>query len=110
MKLSVMLSNFCQPFDVALETAASLGFDAVQIGLTPDSTPDDWRKMSEDVRRAGLEISAVCCDVGDLGEDLSREQLERIHAYLDGAAAIGEGICQTHVGVMPYDGSGPRWN
>ena len=104
-----MLSNFGQPFDVALETAASLGFSAVQIALAPESSPDEWHKMSEGVRRAGLEISAICCDAGDLGEDLPREQLDKLLGYLDGAAAIGEGICQTHVGVMPHDASGPRW-
>lgn len=107
MKISVMLHNFRQPLEASLETANRLGVDAVQISLGPDS---DAHAMAKAVAAAGLGISAISCDVGDLGQEDYAAKVEAAKKYIDLAAEVGQGICQTHVGVMPRSASGPRWD
>lgn len=109
MKIGVMISNFRQPLEAALDSAVGLGLDGVQLSLSATETADDWQRIADKVRASGLEISAISCDVGDLGEGLDEKGLEKLLPYIDAAVAHGQGICQTHVGIMPHRGAGPRW-
>lgn len=110
MRLSVMLSNFCLPFDQALEAAAGLGFEAVQLSLG-DEPREEQRRRAAAVRAAGLAVSAISIDTGDLGEARAGEaRVEAAKPWMEAAAEFGSGICQSHVGIMPHNMSGPRWD
>jgi sugar phosphate isomerase/epimerase len=110
MRLSVMLSNFQLPFDEALETAANLGLEAVQLSFG-EETPAEIRRQVSAVHARGLDISAISVDVGDLGEaEAASGRIEAAKPWMDLAAQISHGICQTHVGIMPHNMSGPRWD
>jgi sugar phosphate isomerase/epimerase len=105
-----MLSNFRQPFEEALETAAGLGFEAVQLSYN-DESPAEQQRQAEAVRARGLDVSAISIDLGDLGEaESAPARIEAAKPWLDCAAQIAHGICQSHVGIMPHTMSGPRWD
>jgi sugar phosphate isomerase/epimerase len=110
MRLSVMLSNFGLPFDQAVETAASLGFEAVQLSFGDESIAEQKRRAAA-VRAHNMDISAISVDVGDLGDaEAAPARVEAAKPWMDAAAEFGSGICQSHVGIMPHNMSGPRWD
>jgi len=106
-----MLSNLKLPFEEALDTVQSLGIPAVQISISKDDDAAARRGMASAIAARGLKVSAICVDAGDLGESEKADAaVEAVKPFLDIAAEIGNGICQTHVGIMPYTMSGPRWD
>jgi L-ribulose-5-phosphate 3-epimerase len=110
MQISVMLGNLGQPFEQALDTVQSLGIPAVQLGVSADDDSARRQQMLKEVQSRGLAVSAICVDAGDLGEaDKGEERVAAIRPLLEAAVEIGNGICQTHVGIMPHTMSGPRW-
>ena len=110
MRLAVMLSNFGLPFDDAADMAAKLGFEAVQLSFGDEDAAEQRRRV-EAVRSRGMDISAISVDVGDLGEaDAAGARIEAAKPWLDFAAEHAHGICQSHVGIMPHNMAGPRWD
>jgi len=110
MQISVMLNNLGLPFEQALDTVQSLDIPAVQLGISPEHDSAQRQKMLKEVQSRGLAVSAICVDAGDLGEaDKGEERVAAIRPLLEAAVEIGNGICQTHVGIMPHTMTGPRW-
>lgn len=110
MRLSVMLSNFRMPFDEALDAAANLGFEAVQLSFGEEDAAEQNRRFAA-VRARGLDVSAISVDVGDLGDTAEVDRrVEAAKPWMDVAAQHAHGICQTHVGIMPHNMQGPRWD
>jgi sugar phosphate isomerase/epimerase len=110
MQISVMLNNLQLPFEEALDTVQSLGIPAVQVSISKDDDAEKRRQMMHAIAARGLKVSAICVDAGDLGESEKADAIiEAVKPFLDIAAEIGNGICQTHVGIMPYTMRGPRW-
>jgi sugar phosphate isomerase/epimerase len=111
MQVSVMLSNLGLPFDEALDTVQSLGIPAVQVSISREHDAQERGRMMKAIAARGLKVSAICVDAGDLGESEKADaSVEAVKPFLDIAAEIGNGICQTHVGIMPYNMQGPRWD
>jgi len=111
MQISVMLSNFSQPFEEALETVLKLEIPAVQLSAGPDDDAAKVRAMADAVAARGLKVSALCVDLGDLGESEKGDELiEKARPLIDMAAQSGSGICQTHIGIMPHTMTGARWD
>jgi len=111
MQISVMLSNLGQPFEQALETVLELEIPAVQLAVGPDDDAARAREMAAAVAARGLKVSAICVDLGDLGQsDKTDELIEKAKPLIDIAAQSGSGICQTHIGVMPHTMTGARWD
>lgn len=110
MRLSVMLSNFRCPFDEALDMAANLGFEAVQLSFGSE-TPEEQKRQAKAIAARGMAVSAISVDVGDLGDaDAAPARVEAAKPWMDVAAQMGSGICQTHVGIMPHNMAGLRWD
>ena len=111
MQISVMLNNLQLPFDEALDTVQKLGIPAVQVSISKDDDAERRRQMMSAIAARGLQVSAICVDAGDLGESEKADEIvENVKPFLDIAAETGNGICQTHVGIMPYTMQGPRWD
>jgi sugar phosphate isomerase/epimerase len=119
MQISLMLSNLHLPLEEALDAVVQMEVPAVQLTVKKEQDAATRRAMREAVAARGLKVSAICVDIGDLGEtDSEKPLVEDLKPLMDAAVEMSEGstsvgqraICQTHVGIMPYTMSGARWN
>ncbi len=116
-KLGVMLESFLLPWQEAVVCAAQIGADGVQIRATdgefsPASMTGEKRRELLNVLSAnGLEISALC---GDLGKGFGNKALnpvliEQSKWIIDLAKELGTDIVTTHIGVIPGDKNHERY-
>ena len=127
MKIGAMTTSFRKPFQESLEAAAALGVQGVQIWATdltyydpatpvgeldPDKTTEAERKdLLAALDRLGLEISALC---GDLGRGFIRpdhlgEDVPKTKRMMDLCAALGVKVLTSHIGRIPDDPNSPEW-
>lgn len=118
LKIAVMLGCLrMEPFE-GMKRIAEMGVPGVHISVEGgDFTPEKLdkparKKLAEDIRTLGLEISAVSAWGGNVdlcdseGADENVAWGKRI---LDLAVDLGTNVWQAHVGIMPRDKSNPRW-
>lgn len=100
-----------------IEKAREIGADGFQIYVThgdmaPEAMgPEDRKDFVRFVRGLGLEVSALC---GDLGKGLldprtNPEVIERSKRFIDLAVDLGTRIVTTHIGHLPEDDRSPVW-
>ena len=116
MKIGVILSSFRLPPYQALERAAGLGADGVQLWcasgeLTAEAlAADDRRRLRRRIADLGLEVSALCADFGQ--SYVRARELEwlvpRTKAAVGLAADMEVDVITTHIGVVPHDRSDHR--
>ena len=115
--IGVLLESFLLPTNEALDRAASLGMNGVQIrvtdgDLTPESLTAEKRKeLLKAVKDRGLSVSALC---GDLGQGFGNAEknpdlIERSKRILDLAKDLETDVVTTHIGVVPEDKNHPRY-
>jgi len=115
--IGVMLESFRLPIAEALEKAAALGVQGIQVyattgELAPENlNPGQRREFLKRVKDAGLVVSAVC---GDLGHgfgnaDKNPVLVEKSKRILDLSKEWECGIVTTHIGVVPADPSHIRY-
>ena len=118
MKIGVITDCFKRPLEVSLQLAGELGFDGVQIYATtgafsPETlTVEKKAEIKERLAAAGLEISALCGDMGGHGYEIAADNPERIEktkAIIDLAVEFGTSVITTHIGVIPDDRNHPRY-
>jgi len=116
MKIGVFDTNFRVPFEESLRLAKEMGFQGVQIAVTGDLDPANLDKgarwVKETVEKYGLEISALC---GDLGYGFAYEEglewrIEKTKEYLAYSVELAAPIVTTHIGVIPEDKRHPDWD
>lgn len=116
--LGVLLDSFVKPVPESLALAKLLGLSGVQINaargpLSPiELIGDKRRTFLSQIADAGLEISALC---GDLGHGFGTpsanpELIEKSKRILDLGKELGVGIVTTHIGVVPPDPRHPRYH
>lgn len=116
-KLGVMLESFLLPWKEAVSCAAQIGADGVQIRATDGEfspsamTRDKKRELLNVLSANGLEISALC---GDLGRgfgsrELNTDLIEQSKRIIDLAKELGTDIVTTHIGVIPGDKNHERY-
>ncbi len=116
-KLGVLLESFRMSTREAIETAASLGLDGVQIfATTGEFAPHNMTKTKKAellsmLDAGGLEISALCGDFGMGFGDRERniELVEKSKRVIDLAKELGTNIVTTHIGVVPADPTHERY-
>ena len=109
--IGVMLESFRLPTDEALDRAASIGADGIQVYTTKgDRAPENMnaaarREFLDKVRSRGLVISALCGDLGKGFTDpaLNPELIEKSKRILDLAIDLDTKIVTTHIGRVPED-------
>lgn len=115
--IGIITDSFRTDIRTALEKAAALGADGVQIyatrgKLSPEQlTPAGRRELLDMVKSNGLVVSALC---GDLGcgfhrPDRNPELIEQSKRILDLAKDLETNIVTTHIGVVPADPGHPRF-
>lgn len=116
--IGVILESFRTPAYEALERAAKLGAQGVQIYATrgefnPENmTKDRICELKDRVASNGLVISALCGDLGkpgfmDKSENVLR--VEKSKRIIDLAKEVGTNIVTTHIGVVPEDENCDRY-
>lgn len=101
-----------------LRKAAEMGADGVQLyavsgELAPENaSPEKRKEIRRLVRDLGLEISAVCGDLGEGGfafAEKNPERIRRTKEIVDLALDLDTRIITTHIGVVPGDPAHPRF-
>lgn len=118
MKLGVITDCFKQPLEDSLHLASQLGFAGVQIYATtgefsPESlTAEKKQIIKTQLAAEGLEISALCGDMGGHGYEIEEDnpaRIEKTKAIIDLAVEFGTAVITTHIGVIPDDRNHPRY-
>ena len=118
MKLGVIADCLKLPLAEAVEKAAALKLDGVQIYATggafsPSMLTDREKAFYRDLlARTGLTVSALCGDMGGHGFEIAadnRERIEKTKRIVDLAAEFGSRVVTTHIGVIPSDPKEPRY-
>ena len=115
--IGVMMESFRLPTLQAIEKAAAIGAQGIQMYATkgehaPENMNANARKeLLAQLKDHGLVFSALC---GDLGKgfgkpDLNPELIEKSKRILDLAKDLECDIVTTHIGVVPTDPSHPRY-
>lgn len=117
-KLGVIVDSFRKPFNEAIEAAARLGAQGVQMYVV--SGPMSWENFtaekSRDVKNAlrdnGMEFSALCGDLGGHGFELAEDNPKKIETskrIMELAVNLGTAVVTTHIGVIPDDPGHDRY-
>lgn len=111
-KIGVMVDSFRLPIADGVRKAHELGADGIQVyvvsgEMTPEAlTPAKRKEFSRLVADNGLEISAICGDLGGHGFQIPAENEEKIRrskAIVDLAVDLNTPVVTTHIGVVPAD-------
>jgi L-ribulose-5-phosphate 3-epimerase len=116
MKLSnsigIIVDSLRLPLREGLKTAKELGANGVQIyavdgEMAPENLTSAARKELKDyISSLGLEISALCGDLGGHGfqdQEMNPQKIEKSKRILDLAVELGTNIVTTHIGIIPED-------
>ena len=109
--VGVMISNYGLPFEQAVEKAARLRLDGIQLAGTRDEFRPDRvdaakrRWLKQFLADRGLALSAVCGEqmYGFIDPEKNPTLVENSKRILDMAKELGCGIVTTHIGVVPED-------
>ena len=115
--IGVMMESFRLPTLQAIEKAAQIGAQGIQMYATKgEHAPENMdtaarRELLNQLKANGLVFSAIC---GDLGHgfgnaDLNPSLIEKSKRILDMAKELECDIVTTHIGVVPTDPSHPRY-
>ena len=119
MKIGVITDCMkMQDLDSALTECKRLGVSGVQIYATlGEFSPRGLTKEKKEhykalLKELGLEVSALCGDMGGYGFEIAEDNPERIEKtkeIIDLAVEFGAKAVTTHIGVIPEDKNHPRY-
>ncbi len=116
--IGILLDSFGMPFDEALKAAASMGIQGLQLyAVSGEMAPENLGTAQIAAKRAmiasyGLEVSAVCGDLGGHGfarADENPGKIEKSKRIVDLTLELGSNIITTHIGVIPDDADSNRY-
>ncbi|WP_338556836.1 sugar phosphate isomerase/epimerase family protein [Paenibacillus sp. KS-LC4] len=111
-KIGVIVDSFGVGVSEGLRLAKDVGAEGVQIyavdgEMEPAVLTGARRKqLKEEIAQLGLEISALCGDLGGHGFQDKRAnplKIEKSKRILDLAVELGTNIVTTHIGIVPDD-------
>ena len=118
MKIGVISDCFKKDTRSSIELAAKMGFHGIQIyATTGEFSPEvltnediaSYKKLLSDL---GLEISALCGDMGGHGFEIEKDNADRIcktKQIIDLAVELGTSVVTTHIGVIPEDSESEKY-
>lgn len=118
MKLGVITDCFKSNLNESIELAKELGFSGIQIYATTGEfspevlTEERKQEIKNKLNECGLEISALCGDMGGYGfqkEEDNPTRIEKTKRIIDLAEEFGTKVITTHIGVIPSDKAEPRY-
>lgn len=111
-KIGIIADMLRMPFAESMEQCARMGADGVQIYAVSEemltASDQELKKKSRIIRDNGLEISALCGDLGGHGFTRGEENKKKVQTskhIIDMALTMGCNIVTTHIGVVPEDTS-----
>lgn len=115
--IGVMLDSFRLDTKQAIEKAAALGAQGVQMYATtgehaPENmSAEDRKELLDMMKSNGLVFSALCGDLGmGFGNpEKNPELIEKSKRILDLAKELETDVVTTHIGVVPQDKNHPRY-
>lgn len=115
--IGVIIDGFKTDRTTAIEMAAALGVDGIQMFATkgisaPENMDSEARKaLKKQVSDAGLVFSAICGDLGMGFGDAERNPvlIAKLKTILDLANDLGTNIVTAHIGVVPEDTNHERF-
>ncbi len=117
-KIGVIVDSFKTDIPTSMEYARLAGAQGIQIYATNGpASPEQLKGAKKSdflklVHDNGLEISALCGDLGGHGfSDASDNprRIEKSKRILDLAKELGTDVVTTHIGVVPEDKNHPRY-
>lgn len=118
MKTGVITDCFKKPLREALDAAAALGLDGVQMYATSgECSPAVLDRAARAALRAeiagrGLAVSALCADMGGHGFEIAADNPDRVartKEIIDLCVDLGAPVATTHIGVIPADKNEERY-
>ncbi|TLS52569.1 sugar phosphate isomerase/epimerase [Paenibacillus antri] len=118
-KIGVIVDSFGVGVREGLRKAKDVGAEGVQIyavkgEMDPDVLVGPARQeLKKYIADLGLEISALCGDLGGHGfQDAAAnpEKVEKSKRIMDLAVELGTNIVTTHIGIVPEDKNGPVYD
>ncbi len=118
MKIGVITDCLKVGHFKGIEMASNLGVNGVQIYATtgefsPSLTEEEKQKYKDLLKAKGLEVSALCGDMGGYGFEVEKDNADRIEQtkkIIDLAVEFGTSVVTTHIGVIPDDKTNPRYS
>ena len=117
MKIGVIVESFCEELHTALQSAAKMGIQGVQIYArhrSHDSLIDMTSAQRADllkyIKDLGMEVSSICGDLGGHGfqdKDGNPERIELSKKIIDACCELETKVMTTHVGVVPTKDDSP---
>lgn len=113
-KIGVTSTSFHMPFDEMLPLAREMGITGLQlwgVGGEHDAmtlSTDDRKRLLDQITSLGMEISALCAEVGGFCHPETVEgNTEKARAVVDMAVDMGVYVVSGHVGVIAEDPNDP---
>lgn len=115
--IGVIIDSFRTDMQTALKKAENMGVKGIQVystrgDMSPENlTPSKRKEFLNRVKDHGLEISALCGDLGQgFGDSLKNKvNIEKSKRILDLAKDLETSIVTTHIGVIPQDPNHDRY-
>ena len=117
MKIGVIVESFCEELHTALQSAAKMGIQGVQIyarHASHDSLIDMTSAQRADllkyIKDLGMEVSSICGDLGGHGfqdKDGNPQRIELSKKIIDACCELETKVMTTHVGVVPTKDDSP---
>lgn len=116
-KIGVVVESLKLDVKAGIAKAAELGVDGFQMYVTKGETAaenmsaDDRRDFERYVTDQGIEISALCGDMGKgfLDPNSKDEVIRRSKGFIDLAVDLKVQIVTTHIGHLPDDENTSEW-
>lgn len=109
-KIGIIADMLRMPFAESMEQCARMGADGVQIYAVSEemlsASEEELKQKSRIIRDNGLQISALCGDLGGHGFSRRDENVRKVKTskhIIDMALTMGCNIVTTHIGVIPED-------
>lgn len=118
LKTGIIFDSLRLPFKEGIKRCAELGADGVQIyavdgEMSPENmTSSDIAEKNRILKECGLQVSALCGDLGGHGFALANDnpvKIEKSKRIVDLALAMNTNIVTTHIGVIPKDDNSERY-
>lgn len=115
--IGVIIDSFRTDMQTALKKVENMGVKGIQVystrgDMSPENlTPSKRKEFLNRVKNHGLEISALCGDLGQgFGDPLKNKvNIEKSKRILDLAKDLETSIVTTHIGVIPQDPNHDRY-
>ena len=116
--IGVIVDSFRLPIPEAVKKAAEVGAKGIQVYSTRgEMAPENLNTAARNefkklVADCGLQISALCGDLGGGGfvhPEQNEERIEKSKRILDLAKELGTDVVTTHIGVVPNDKNHDRF-